>query len=91
MSLSFSIVGLGDIADVSLVRVCQADQSLTNTDENDPIRWVDQASNLLHEQWPRGGPPKAYREKVIHPYSNSNQFYGLPCSYILMKDDACVG
>jgi hypothetical protein len=89
MSLSFSIVGSGD-SGVSLIRVYEADDSLTTVKE-DPSRWVDQASDLLHQQWPRGGQAATYREKVIHSYSSSNQYYGLPCSYVIVKADACIG
>lgn len=67
------------------------------TEDEDPgnetaTKWMGQAVTLLEGQWPRKeSPGESYRQKLIHPYPGNVQYYGLPCSYLLIQDDNCVG
>jgi hypothetical protein len=76
------VVGSND-DDLKLVRICQG------YNEDDDTSWVTQAESLLRHQWPRGEP---YRERLIHSYHASEEYYGLPCSYLLIdKTTGCIG
>jgi hypothetical protein len=92
--VSHVLVGGSGEDGLSLVRIilsiCREEDDDANTSANAN---VDQAAELLTTQWPRGGPVATYREKIIHPHdsSNSENYYGLPCSYLLLKDDVCIG
>jgi hypothetical protein len=92
--MSHVLVGGSGEDGISLVRiilsVCREEDDNANANINAS---VDQAAELLVTQWPRGGPVATYREKIIHPHnsSNSEHYYGLPCSYLLLKDDVCIG
>jgi hypothetical protein len=48
---------------------------------------------MLHNEWPRGGSEEAYRDKLVHTAGQgaSDASYALPCSYVLVVDDECVG
>ncbi len=75
---------------LSLVRVFRADTQ--STDDTKTRAWVEQAVDLLQHQWPRGASQgESYNDKLIHGYSSRVEHYGLPCSYLLLKDDICVG
>jgi hypothetical protein len=88
---------VGSLDGVSLVRVFYdnigADhEQPAAVDGGDAKTWVGQASKLLSQQWPKGGSVTAYSEKIIHEFNNSsNNFYGLPCSYVLVEGDNCIG
>jgi hypothetical protein len=62
---------------------------LYSSDEHDPscVQSIAMAASLLQAQWPRGGP--FYREKMLHPSTSLN--YGLPCSYLLLRNRQCIG
>jgi hypothetical protein len=98
--MSHVLVGGSGENGISLVRIilsiCREEDDNANANANANANVnasVDQAAELLVTQWPRGGPVATYREKIIHPHgsSNSEYYYGLPCSYLLLKDDVCIG
>jgi len=46
------------------------------------------AAELLHEQWPRGGPISQYQEKVVDSSScglTASSLLALPCSFLLVR------
>ena len=89
MTISFSKVGYSKSKAVSLVRIAYTN----DTDYDVATEWVDQAAQILNEQWPRGGPINAYKEKIVQDFNNDqNKFYGLPCSYLLIEyEKTCIG
>jgi hypothetical protein len=64
---------------------------LYSSDEQDPssVQYIETVASLLQTQWPRGGPIAVYREKILHPSSSLD--YGLPCSYLLLRNRQCIG
>lgn len=83
---------VGSLDGVSLVRVFYDNSEADHEQRGDAETWVGQASKLLSRQWPKGGPVTAYSKKIIHEFNNgSNNFYGLPCSYVLVEGDNCIG
>eukprot|EP00934_Nitzschia_sp_Nitz4_P007319 Nitzschia sp. Nitz4//scaffold77_size91520//47120//48853//NITZ4_004892-RA/size91520-augustus-gene-0.61-mRNA-1//1//CDS//3329557997//7309//frame0 len=72
---------------LSLVRVSQGCKSQTSQE------WVHQAASLLTGQWPSGGSVEDYTAKVLYPGQDSTNLdrYALPCSYIFLQNDTCVG
>ena len=89
MTISFSKVGSSKSKAVSLVRIAYTN----DTDIDVATEWVDQAAQILNEQWPLGGPINAYKEKIVQDFNNDpNKFYGLPCSYLLIENEkTCIG
>ena len=96
-SLSYSIVASEEVNGLALVRIGHAveDESAPTTTKRHELsqEWVEQAANLLLQQWPRGGPIEKYKEKIIetsfHPSRTS--YYALPCSYLLLHQETVAG
>ena len=64
---------------------------LYSSDEQDPscVQYIETVASLLQAQWPRGGPIAVYRGKILHPSTSLK--YGLPCSYLLLRNRQCIG
>ena len=91
---------VGSIGDsIKLVRIVCADDREDNTAaESLTIAevWVGRACQLLEIQWPRQSlvdedQMSSYRYKIVHDSPVDVVRYGLPCSYLLVKNDLCVG
>ena len=105
--LNSSIVG--SLEDVKLVRICQSSpngdaiaRDGVNNEEIDQQaeQWLNQAAQLLHVQWPKGGNLDHYKEKILSDPLPRQQaedsfdqmiFYGLPSSYLLIYANDCIG
>eukprot|EP00980_Cylindrotheca_fusiformis_P019253 scaffold6572_cov106-Cylindrotheca_fusiformis.AAC.5 len=91
-------VTVGSAKEVCLVRVfhekfAAIHEQQSATDGGDVNIWVKEASRLLSEQWPKGGTVAVYSEKIIQEtnYGTSTELYALPCSYILVEGNRCIG
>lgn len=88
---------VGSLNGVSLVRfydklAASHEQQATLDAKGNAKTWVEEASNLLSRQWPKGGSVASYSEKIINRSDDGlTKFYGLPCSYALVKGDTCIG
>jgi hypothetical protein len=86
-----------DVGDdgLELLRIFEADHEEEEEEESEATAeaWVNQGSTLLDQQWPRGASPvvETYRQKIVHSYHGRVEYYGLPCSYLLLKDNICIG
>ena len=101
MSIFHSVIGSSN--GLSLVRVtygknndCQDCRSSSPRHQEDidlSTKFVNQAADMLNMQWPSGGPTSTYKEKIIQEGSgnNSSHFYALPCSYLLIQNENCIG
>ena len=102
-ALTSWVVGRGGKG-VSLVRITTGGFSGNNNEDEDENgivlngQWANDAASLLAQQWPRGGNISAYREKIIQQSSHNigvgssrHCSYELPCSFVLLENNACIG
>ena len=91
---------VGSIGDsIKLVRIVGADDREDNTGAESLTvaeEWVGRACQLLEIQWPRQSlvgedQMSSYRSKIVHDSPVDVVRYSLPCSYLLVKNDLCVG
>lgn len=90
----FDYVNIGQTDDENGLRVVRVFRTELEATEHTQTRtWIEHAVDLLQCQWPRGdSQDEYYQQKVIHESSNGGlEYYGLPCSYLLLKNDECVG
>jgi hypothetical protein len=89
------VISLGDFQLVRLysskqegISACNAIEPVTTA----ATAWLEQSTQLLVSQWPRGGSIEAYREKVVHR-TRTPGMYDLPCSYLLVdkEQQTCIG